>query len=78
MGDDADTTGAVYGQIAGVFYGLEGIPEKWREKIVFSELILRFADQLCLPCPPCSSGRWYRVKFLTSLPCGMRSLFLRG
>ena len=33
---------------------------------------------LCLPCLPCSSGRWYRVKFLTSLPCGMRSLFLRG
>jgi ADP-ribosyl-[dinitrogen reductase] hydrolase len=45
MGDDADTTGAVYGQIAGAFYGLEGIPEEWREKIVFSELILQFADQ---------------------------------
>jgi len=46
LGDDADTTGAVYGQIAGAFYGLEGIPEKWREKIAFSELILQFADQL--------------------------------
>jgi ADP-ribosylglycohydrolase len=49
LGDDADTTGAVYGQIAGAFYGLEGIPKRWREKVAFNELILRFADQLCLP-----------------------------
>lgn len=49
LGDDADTTGAVYSQIAGAYYGLEGIPKKWREKIAFGELILRFADQLCLP-----------------------------
>ena len=26
LGDDADTTGAVYGQIAGAFYGVEAIP----------------------------------------------------
>jgi hypothetical protein len=24
--------------------------------------------------PPCSSGRWYRAKFLTSLPFGMPAL----
>jgi ADP-ribosylglycohydrolase len=52
LGDDADTTGAVYGQIAGAFYGLEGILQEWREKIALSELILQFADQLCLPCTP--------------------------
>lgn len=33
LGDDADTTGAVYGQIAGAYYGLKGIPEKWLKKI---------------------------------------------
>ncbi len=33
LGDDADTTGAVYGQIAGAYYGLDGIPEKWLKKI---------------------------------------------
>ena len=27
LGDDADTTGAVYGQIAGAFYGESAIPE---------------------------------------------------
>ena len=32
LGDDADTTGAIYGQIAGAFYGVEGIPSRWREK----------------------------------------------
>jgi len=26
LGDDADTTGAIYGQIAGAFYGAEQIP----------------------------------------------------
>lgn len=29
LGDDADTTGAVYGQIAGTYYGVQGIPEHW-------------------------------------------------
>ena len=33
LGDDADTTGAVYGQIAGAYYGLNGMPEKWLKKI---------------------------------------------
>jgi ADP-ribosyl-[dinitrogen reductase] hydrolase len=33
LGDDADTTGAVYGQLAGAFYGEQGIPEEWRAKI---------------------------------------------
>jgi ADP-ribosylglycohydrolase len=29
LGDDSDTVGAVYGQLAGAYYGVEGIPEKW-------------------------------------------------
>jgi ADP-ribosylglycohydrolase len=27
LGDDADTTGAVYGQLAGAYYGASGIPD---------------------------------------------------
>lgn len=34
LGDDADTTGAVYGQIAGAYYGIDEIPERWLGKIV--------------------------------------------
>lgn len=46
LGDDADTTGAVYGQIAGAFYGVEGIPDKWREKIAMRDYIEELADGL--------------------------------
>ncbi|SFI88142.1 ADP-ribosylglycohydrolase family protein [Brevibacillus centrosporus] len=28
LGDDADTTGAVYGQLAGAYYGMEGLPPR--------------------------------------------------
>jgi len=33
LGDDADTTGAVYGQLAGAYYGAEDIPAAWRERL---------------------------------------------
>ncbi len=46
LGNDADTTGAVYGQIAGAYYGYEGIPEDWRHKITRRDLIESFAVQL--------------------------------
>ncbi|MGH8065589.1 MAG: ADP-ribosylglycohydrolase family protein [Candidatus Entotheonellia bacterium] len=46
LGDDADTTGAVYGQLAGAFYGALGIPETWRAKLAHRTLIESCADQL--------------------------------
>jgi ADP-ribosylglycohydrolase len=46
LGRDADTTGAVYGQVAGAFYGVEGIPERWRLKLARREMIESFADRL--------------------------------
>jgi ADP-ribosylglycohydrolase len=46
LGDDADTTGAVYGQIAGAFYGEEGIPAAWRTKLALRETIESLADQI--------------------------------
>lgn len=46
LGDDADTTGAVYGQIAGAFYGVSAIPKGWRDKLTFGEKIETFADDL--------------------------------
>ncbi|MEN8174246.1 MAG: ADP-ribosylglycohydrolase family protein [Pseudomonadota bacterium] len=33
LGADADTTGAICGQIAGAYYGIEAIPARWREKL---------------------------------------------
>ena len=46
LGNDADTTGAVYGQLAGAYYGLDGIPDRFKEKIVMKELILSYAEKL--------------------------------
>ena len=46
LGDDADTTGAVYGQLAGAFYGEKGIPERWRQPLAKRELIESFAEQI--------------------------------
>ena len=46
LGDDADTTGAVYGQLAGAYYGLDNIPDRFKEKIAMKGLILSYAKQL--------------------------------
>ena len=46
LGEDADTTGAVYGQIAGAYYGADGIPAEWRAKIAMRELIEQRATEL--------------------------------
>lgn len=46
LGDDADTTGAVYGQIAGAYYGEAGLPENWLAQIALKDLIRSFADQI--------------------------------
>lgn len=46
LGHDADTTAAIYGQIAGAYYGEAGIPSDWREPIVSHDLIVEFAERL--------------------------------
>jgi ADP-ribosyl-[dinitrogen reductase] hydrolase len=46
LGDDADTTGAVYGQLAGAFYGDEAIPAEWRAKLALRDTIASLADRL--------------------------------
>ncbi len=46
LGDDADTTAAICGQIAGAFYGCSNIPEDWRNKISYKEDIEKLALSL--------------------------------
>ena len=43
LGDDADTTGAIYGQIAGAYYGIDGIPVEWRERLAWGAEIDKLA-----------------------------------
>lgn len=46
LGDDADTTGAVYGQLAGAFYGVEGLPQRMVKLLAKRELMEEFAQKL--------------------------------
>ncbi|MBI5192514.1 MAG: ADP-ribosylglycohydrolase family protein [Nitrospirae bacterium] len=46
VGGDADTSGAVYGQLAGAYYGKEGIPESWLNKLAKRDLIEGLAGKL--------------------------------
>ena len=46
LGDDADTTAAIYGQLAGAHYGVDAIPQHWRDQLVMRERITELADAL--------------------------------
>ncbi len=46
LGDDADTTGAIYGQLAGACYGVQDIPAAWRERLARRETLRGYADLL--------------------------------
>ena len=46
LGDDADTTGAIFGQIAGAHYGVQSIPAEWRQRLTKRAEITSMADSL--------------------------------
>ncbi|HEY8895791.1 MAG TPA: ADP-ribosylglycohydrolase family protein [Niastella sp.] len=46
LGEDTDTTGAVAGGLAGLYYGFESIPEKWRNEVKRSNDIKDLCDRL--------------------------------
>jgi ADP-ribosyl-[dinitrogen reductase] hydrolase len=46
LGDDADTTGAIVGQIAGAFYGVRAIPGKWLETLHLRHWIVERVEML--------------------------------
>jgi ADP-ribosyl-[dinitrogen reductase] hydrolase len=46
LGEDADTTGAVYGQFAGAYYGASGIPTEWTKLLYGRKMIEQFALRL--------------------------------
>ena len=55
LGDDADTTAAVCGQVAGAFCGEPGIPPRWLERFVLRDEIAALARRLCS-----ARGKWRR------------------
>jgi ADP-ribosyl-[dinitrogen reductase] hydrolase len=46
LGDDADTTAAICGQVAGAYYGDSGIPAHWRDRLAHGAMIADLADRL--------------------------------
>ena len=51
LGDDADTTAAICGQIAGAHYGVESIPPHWLHRLHMREFITELADRLHATAP---------------------------
>ncbi|WP_345316818.1 ADP-ribosylglycohydrolase family protein [Ferrimonas gelatinilytica] len=47
LGDDADTTAAIFGQLAGTYYGRSALPNAWLDRLAWRERIERLAVQLC-------------------------------
>jgi ADP-ribosylglycohydrolase len=46
LAGDADTVGAVYGQLAGAYYGTQGIPSEWTTRLTRRQHIESLADHL--------------------------------
>lgn len=46
LGDDADTTGAVCGQLAGAYWGETGIPAEWRDALARKDMIVQALSEL--------------------------------
>lgn len=46
LGDDADTTGAISGQLAGAYYGFPGIPRDWIEQLAWKKQLIRLSEHL--------------------------------
>lgn len=44
LGDDTDTTAAIYGQLAGIYYGYKNLPKKWLNQIYAHEYLVKLSD----------------------------------
>ena len=46
LGDDSDTTAAIYGQLAGAYYGMGSIPGKWLDVLAEKDLLVSMSEDL--------------------------------
>ena len=51
LGDDADTTGAIWGQLAGAYYGSQGLSAKWQGLLWESERLMDYSQTLFASFP---------------------------
>jgi ADP-ribosyl-[dinitrogen reductase] hydrolase len=57
LGDDADTTAAICGQLAGAYYGVEAIPRTWRKVLAMTDYIDQTARRLFASSQEWPSGQ---------------------
>lgn len=58
LGDDADTTAAIYGQLAGAYYGESAIPAEWLAKLALRKEIVELAESLAAVAHQRSTGEF--------------------
>lgn len=46
LGGDTDTNAAIYGQLAGAYYGYDAIPENWLNELYYRDELKELADNL--------------------------------
>ncbi|CAF4886515.1 unnamed protein product, partial [Rotaria sp. Silwood2] len=44
LGDDTDTTAAIYGQLAGAYYGYKKLPQHWLQHIYAKKFMLNLSS----------------------------------
>ena len=79
LGDDADTTGAVCGQLAGAFWGESGIPREWLGGLARQEMIEKALAGLLdesQPSDSTASPVQFRLADATSTPPKSRSYWV--
>lgn len=57
LGDDADTTAAIVGQVAGAYYGVHGIPLGWLSKLWMHDHLQATAGALMQMGESCQDTR---------------------
>eukprot|EP00727_Mastigamoeba_balamuthi_P004812 m51a1_g14329 hypothetical protein (429) ;mRNA; r:108696-110070 len=61
LGEDADTTAAIFGQLAGAYYGVESIPAEWRRIVYWSDFILLLSRELLALSASLAAGAPYEA-----------------
>ena len=52
LGDDADTTAAICGQVAGAYYGINSIPNHWLEYLFMFDEIINISNKIYYSAHP--------------------------
>lgn len=70
LGGDTDTNCAIYGQLAGAYYGFSSIPERWLKDLYLGDEIIDLADRLAaMPACPILTTRFEEdEKYFTPPP----------